>query len=80
MNNRFLQAKIINFDIIRHEFQSNKLQNPKRFHKRINKNHFENYESDVKTLTVASSIRSKRQNVNIEWVVMEDFFASNGFV
>ena len=74
-----MPAKITNFDIIHHECQGDKLHNPNNFYERIEKNHFENYESDAKTAAVASAIRSKRQDVKIKRVVMEDYFASNSF-
>lgn len=79
IDNHFLQAKIVNFDIIHHECWADKLQNPKFFYERIEKKHFRNYEPDVKTAAVASAIRSERQDVNVERVIMEDCCASNDF-
>ena len=78
MDSHFLRAKITNFDIIHHECWGDKLQNKKNY-ERIKKKYFKNYEFDVKTAAVASGIRSERQDVKIERIVMEDSFASNVF-
>ena len=59
----FSNAKIVNFDIIHHECQGDKLKHPESYYETIRNKDFKSYEDDVRNHAMSCPIKSERDYI-----------------
>ena len=72
----FLNVKLTNFDIIHHESRGDVLENSLKYYQRIHAENFKNISNQDEYDFISSAIKSKRNDIYIQRVVMEKHFVN----
>ena len=77
MDSLFFQAKITNFDIIRHQCRGDPLQNSCQYYETIFNSDFKGYEDRTLNQVMSSAIKVERNDIHFESDFLKSHIKSN---